>query len=135
MAKSDANEIVGRLPKRYGRTFAEELSIDTKRNEPSPVVSSSDQRVALQYAQVLAVWPSISGACDRPMIREMLAAGNLCTGAQKGECMAISVRTVEYFYTRVEKEPRTAYELLARLAAEDVCLLSALFHSVLATLS
>ncbi|HEY7302709.1 MAG TPA: hypothetical protein VH601_01235 [Bryobacteraceae bacterium] len=35
MAKSDANEIVGRLLKRYGRTFAEELSIDTKRNEPS----------------------------------------------------------------------------------------------------
>jgi hypothetical protein len=38
--------------------------------------------------------------------------------------MAICVRTVEYFYTRVEKEPPKAYELLARLAAEDINLLA-----------
>ena len=38
--------------------------------------------------------------------------------------MAIGVRTVEYFYTRVENEPHKAYELLARLAAEDVNLLA-----------
>jgi hypothetical protein len=38
--------------------------------------------------------------------------------------MAIGVRTVEYFYTRVENEPDKAYELLARLAAEDINLLA-----------
>ena len=38
--------------------------------------------------------------------------------------MAISVRTVEYYYTRVENEPDKGYELLARLASEDVNLLA-----------
>ena len=38
--------------------------------------------------------------------------------------MAIDVRAVEYFYTRVENESRNAYELLTRLAAEDVNLLA-----------
>ena len=38
--------------------------------------------------------------------------------------MAIRVRTVEYFYTRVENEPRKAYELLAQLASEDINLLA-----------
>lgn len=38
--------------------------------------------------------------------------------------MSISIRAVEYFYTRVENEPRRAFELLARLAAEDIHLLA-----------
>ena len=38
--------------------------------------------------------------------------------------MAISVRAVEYFYTRVENEPRKAYELLTQLASEDINLLA-----------
>jgi len=38
--------------------------------------------------------------------------------------MPIGVRAVEYFYTRVENEPGKAYELLARLASEDISLLA-----------
>lgn len=38
--------------------------------------------------------------------------------------MAISVRSVEYFYIRIENEPRRAYELLGRMAAEDINLLA-----------
>lgn len=34
------------------------------------------------------------------------------------------VRSVEYFYTRIESEPSKAYELLARLASEDINLLA-----------
>ena len=38
--------------------------------------------------------------------------------------MALTVRDVEYFYTRVANEPDKAYELLAQLAAEEVNLLA-----------
>jgi hypothetical protein len=38
--------------------------------------------------------------------------------------MTFSVRTVEYFYTRVEEEPSRAYEFLARLASEEINLLA-----------
>lgn len=38
--------------------------------------------------------------------------------------MAISVRAVDYFYTRVENDPPKAYELLAQLASEDINLLA-----------
>jgi len=38
--------------------------------------------------------------------------------------MTLSVRTLEYFYTRVEDEPGKAYELLARLASEEINLLA-----------
>ena len=38
--------------------------------------------------------------------------------------MALTVRTVEYFYTRVEDEPGKAYDLLAQLASEEVNLLA-----------
>ena len=38
--------------------------------------------------------------------------------------MALSVRTVEYFYTRVEDQPERAYELLAQLASEEISLLA-----------
>jgi LAS superfamily LD-carboxypeptidase LdcB len=38
--------------------------------------------------------------------------------------MALSVRTVEYFYTKVENEASIAYELLATLASEDINLLA-----------
>src|SRR6266487_2156305 len=38
--------------------------------------------------------------------------------------MSLSVRTVEYFYTRVKDEPGKAYELLARLASEEINLLA-----------
>jgi len=38
--------------------------------------------------------------------------------------MPISVRAVEYFYTRFENEPRKAYELLAQLASEEINLLA-----------
>jgi hypothetical protein len=37
---------------------------------------------------------------------------------------ALSVRTLEYFYIRVEDEPGRAYELLAKLASEEVNLLA-----------
>ena len=40
------------------------------------------------------------------------------------EVVAIDVRTVEYFYARVENESRNAYEMHARLAADDVNLLA-----------
>ena len=43
--------------------------------------------------------------------------------------MALSVRTVNYFYTRIQAEPGRPYELLARLADEDVNLLA--FSAVL----
>ena len=50
--------------------------------------------------------------------------------------MTIDVRTVEYFYARVENESRNAYEMLARLAADDVNgSPSAPFHSDLNMLS
>ena len=38
--------------------------------------------------------------------------------------MALSVRTVEYFYTRIRDEPRKAYEVLERLASEEINLLA-----------
>ena len=38
--------------------------------------------------------------------------------------MTFSVRAIEYFYTRVEDEPGRAYDLLARLASEDINLLA-----------
>jgi hypothetical protein len=38
--------------------------------------------------------------------------------------VALSVRTVTYFYTRFESAPSKAYRLLARLADEDVNLLA-----------
>jgi hypothetical protein len=38
--------------------------------------------------------------------------------------MALSVRTVEYFYVKLEDEPAKAYELLAKLASEAVNLLA-----------
>ncbi len=38
--------------------------------------------------------------------------------------MALQVRTVEYFYTRVEDEFTKAYELLAKLASEEINLLA-----------
>lgn len=38
--------------------------------------------------------------------------------------MALSVRPVEYFYTRVEDEPGKAYELLAKLASKEINLLA-----------
>jgi hypothetical protein len=38
--------------------------------------------------------------------------------------MALSVRTLEYFYIRVIDEPGKAYELLAKLAAEEINLLA-----------
>jgi hypothetical protein len=38
--------------------------------------------------------------------------------------MAITVRAIEYFYTRVQNEPSQAYELLARLASEDINVLA-----------
>jgi hypothetical protein len=38
--------------------------------------------------------------------------------------MAFCVRTLEYFYTRVEEEPGRAYDLLARLASEEINLLA-----------
>jgi len=38
--------------------------------------------------------------------------------------MALTVRTVEYFYARVANDPEKAYELLAQLAAEEINLLA-----------
>ena len=38
--------------------------------------------------------------------------------------MALSVRLMEYFYTRVEDEPGKVYELLASLASEKVNMLA-----------
>jgi len=38
--------------------------------------------------------------------------------------MSFSVRTVEYFYTRIEEEAGRAYDLLARLASEHINLLA-----------
>jgi hypothetical protein len=38
--------------------------------------------------------------------------------------MALTVRTVEYFYTRVEDEPGKAYDMLAQLASEEISLLA-----------
>ena len=38
--------------------------------------------------------------------------------------MPLSVRTVEYFYIRIEDDPGKAFDLLARLAAEDIKLLA-----------
>jgi len=38
--------------------------------------------------------------------------------------MSLTVRTVEYFYVRVENEPEKAYQFLARLSAEEINLLA-----------
>ena len=38
--------------------------------------------------------------------------------------MPLTVRTMEYFYTRVQDEPGKAYELLAKLASEEINLLA-----------
>ena len=38
--------------------------------------------------------------------------------------MALSVRTVEYFYMKVRDEPGKAYEFLAKLASEEINLLA-----------
>ncbi|HLJ44414.1 MAG TPA: hypothetical protein VKU01_00315 [Bryobacteraceae bacterium] len=38
--------------------------------------------------------------------------------------MALSVRTVEYFYMKVKDEPGKAYEFLAKLASEEINLLA-----------
>lgn len=38
--------------------------------------------------------------------------------------MPLSVRTAEYFYMRVEDDPNMAYELLAKLASEEINLLA-----------
>ena len=38
--------------------------------------------------------------------------------------MKFSLRSVEYFYTRVEDEPGRAYGLLANLASEDINVLA-----------
>lgn len=38
--------------------------------------------------------------------------------------MSLSVRTVDYFYTRVEDRPGKAYELLEQLASEEINLLA-----------
>ncbi len=38
--------------------------------------------------------------------------------------MAITVRAVEYFYTRVQNETSQAYELLSQLASEDINVLA-----------
>jgi len=38
--------------------------------------------------------------------------------------MALTVRTVEYFYTRVDDVQGKAYEILARLASEEINLLA-----------
>jgi hypothetical protein len=36
----------------------------------------------------------------------------------------LKVRTVEYYYTRIEDEPAKAYEILSKLALEDINLLA-----------
>src|ERR1700690_3377639 len=38
--------------------------------------------------------------------------------------MALTVRNAEYFYIRIKDSPENAYELLARLASEEVSLLA-----------
>lgn len=38
--------------------------------------------------------------------------------------MALTVRTVEYFYARISDEPDQAYDLLAQLAEEEIQLLA-----------
>jgi len=38
--------------------------------------------------------------------------------------MALKVRTVEYFYTRVEDQSANAYQMLAKLASEEINLLA-----------
>jgi hypothetical protein len=38
--------------------------------------------------------------------------------------LALNVRTVEYFYIRIEDSPEKAYDLLAQLASEEVSLLA-----------
>jgi hypothetical protein len=38
--------------------------------------------------------------------------------------MALTVRTVEYFYARVDNDPDKTYALLAQLAAEEISLLA-----------
>ena len=38
--------------------------------------------------------------------------------------MALSVRTVEYFYVNVRDEPGKGYEFLARLASEEINILA-----------
>lgn len=38
--------------------------------------------------------------------------------------MSISIRPVEYFYANVENDPDKAYEMLARMASEEISLLA-----------
>jgi hypothetical protein len=38
--------------------------------------------------------------------------------------MALTVRTIEYFYTRIQSEPVKAYEILAKLSSEEINLLA-----------
>lgn len=38
--------------------------------------------------------------------------------------MALSVRIMQYFYTKVEDQPANAYDLLAKLASEEINLLA-----------
>jgi hypothetical protein len=38
--------------------------------------------------------------------------------------VALNVRSVEYFYIRIQDSPDTAYEILSRLASEEVSLLA-----------
>lgn len=56
--------------------------------------------------------------------RDVLGKACLLGYALKGAAMTFSVRAVEYFYTRVEDEPGRAYDLLAKLASEDINLLA-----------
>lgn len=78
-----------------------------------------------------------TGTCERPILNvEVCEFVKRRLTANGREGVALSVRAVEYFYARMENEPGKAYELLARLAAEDINLLvSALFHSAPVTLS
>ncbi len=43
---------------------------------------------------------------------------------RSGEWMALTVRTIEYFNTRIQDAPGKAYEILAQLASEEINLLA-----------
>lgn len=65
-----------------------------------------------------------TGTCERPILNvEVCEFIKRRLTANGREGVALSVRAVEYFYARMENEPGKAYELLARLAAEDINLL------------
>ena len=49
--------------------------------------------------------------------------GDILT-AETSSNMALNVRNVEYFYIRIQDVPEKAYQLLAKLASEDVNLLA-----------